>query len=192
MGIKNQTKYGDYYIQVDKSPVTFYTGYSDWIRTVTIYNNSKEMIMQFLLDDVNSQVLSTGLYMFYSDETFNNEFNFDPNFGADILLDFDLLEIINPLVCQTYDIEYIISQYNEWGMIGIDLPSVSINLDKYSFLIQGYNGKLEIKIYHLDKNNIPIQELILTSNNVEEIYSLSQLINDELDSLVTNFIQNNI
>ena len=193
---ENRIHFGNYLVEVYKEPVIFFTGYTDWRRRVNILNTSGEIIMSFTLNDVDSQILATGLYMYYSDQCFNPEFNpdpiFDPNFGADVILDYDLLEVINPLVCEKYDINLLLEDYNGWGIVNINIPPTNVNLDRYYIRIEGHNAHMQIQISHINKDNFIMQQVIMETNNMEEIYSLSQIINDDLDSLVTNFINNNI
>lgn len=193
---ENRIHFGNYLVDVYKEPVIFFTGYTDWRRRVNILNTSGEVIMSFTINDVDSQILATVLYMYYSDQCFNPEFNpdpmFDPNFGADVILDYDLLEVINPLVCEKYDINLLLEAYNGWGIVNINIPPTNVNLDRYYICIEGHNAHMKIQISHINKDNLIMQQVVMETDNMEEIYSLSQIINDDLDSLVTNFINNNI
>ena len=188
----NQVLFGNTKIQVDKEPVILYTGYTDWKRTFKVLNTSDEVIMSFDMNDIDSQVLATGLYMYYSDSCFNPEFNIDPYEGEGILLDFDLLEIINPLVATRYDISILLETYGAWGQVNINIPSTSINLDYYMIQLNGHNSSLTMSIYHVDKFGNTIQSSTLMTENMEEIFDLMELVNDEINTLVTNFVQNNL
>lgn len=190
---KNEIIFGNYIIRVEKEPVVFYTGYSDWIRNFIIMNRSKDVLLSFKLSDVDSQVLSTGLYMFYFDSCFSNDdINYDPNFGNDIVLDFDLLSILNPSVCGNYDIEDLINSYCGFGLVTLDISLVNTTMERYSLVLNGHNKDLIFRIYQCDMHFNKKGYFELETADMEEIYRLSQLVNDDLNSLVTNFIQNNL
>lgn len=191
--------FGDYKFVVSKSPVNLYVDYTNWHRTLSIYTiDGFPVITNVIMNDLQSYILATCLYVAYTDycsdpyvlrstDQFGNE--------EQCFFDFEMLSIINPYFNDALREEFEFN-YEGFGIMQyiIDYMHCGV-MHRFIFDLisdQQVPGKIEVVFNYYNPSMTTPKRISIPNANTTQFFLLAGTINDDIESELTNFVQNNM
>lgn len=179
-----ECEFGNYIFKVDKTETVLFDR-TNWSRILYIMNRDRQVLFLIPLPDSFSKVFSTLLYVDY---TCNMSFENEELIPEDFLLGFEVLDMMYPEINNSICIECVADSYYSFGHV---LFHIDFMNKQYNILFTSHNNSSYLGIQEV-VNGLEEASLTLSPIQCTELYDLSIVINDDLMSEVTEFVQNTL